>query len=49
MTYLLSVQIKCNEVTVEATDIAKAITEYVSANAIDTLVLGAPLKSGFAR
>jgi hypothetical protein len=42
-------QIHCLDVILEDTDIAKALTEYVSYAAIETLVLGAPAKHGFMR
>lgn len=42
-------QIQCLDVVLEDTDIAKALTEYVSYAAIETLVLGAPTKHGFMR
>ncbi|KAE8713833.1 Kinase protein with adenine nucleotide alpha hydrolases-like domain, putative isoform 2 [Hibiscus syriacus] len=41
--------IKCNEVMLEDTDIAKALIDYVSSAAIETLVLGAPSRSLFVR
>ncbi|GMI81080.1 hypothetical protein like AT2G24370 [Hibiscus trionum] len=41
--------IKCNEVILEDTDIAKALIDYVSSAAIETLVLGAPSRGGFVR
>ncbi|GLT28657.1 hypothetical protein SLA2020_035720 [Shorea laevis] len=41
--------IKCNEVILEETDIPNAIIKYVSSNVIDTLVLGAPSRSGLVR
>ncbi|KAL4281218.1 hypothetical protein GQ457_03G044780 [Hibiscus cannabinus] len=41
--------IKCNEIILEDTDVARALINYVSAATIDTLVLGAPSKSGFVR
>ncbi|KAM1493374.1 hypothetical protein FF1_025162 [Malus domestica] len=39
--------IKSNEVIVEDTDIAKALINYVAANSIRVLVLGAPSKTSF--
>jgi hypothetical protein len=42
-------QVHCLDVALESTDIAKAITEYVSHAAIETLVLGTPSRSGFMR
>jgi K+-sensing histidine kinase KdpD len=44
-----NIQVHCLDVAVESTDIAKAITEYVSHAAIETLVLGTPSRSGFMR
>ncbi|XP_050383821.1 LOW QUALITY PROTEIN: U-box domain-containing protein 35-like [Argentina anserina] len=41
--------INCNEVVVEDTDITKGIINYVNANGIEILVLGAPSKSSFIR
>nr|KJB53689.1 hypothetical protein B456_009G001200 [Gossypium raimondii] len=41
--------IKCNEVILEDTDISKALIDYVSSFPIETLVLGAPSRSGFVR
>ncbi|XVE98907.1 hypothetical protein REPUB_Repub03eG0149100 [Reevesia pubescens] len=41
--------IKCNEIILEDTDIAKALIDYVSASSIETLVLGASSKSGLVR
>ncbi|XP_022731482.1 U-box domain-containing protein 35-like [Durio zibethinus] len=41
--------IKCNEIILEDTDITKALIDYVSSSSIETLVLGAPSKSGFVR
>ncbi|KAL5538649.1 hypothetical protein UlMin_043608 [Ulmus minor] len=41
--------IKCNEVILEETDIAKAIDNYIVANSIDTLVLGAASRNGIVR
>ncbi|KAG6751828.1 hypothetical protein POTOM_044038 [Populus tomentosa] len=42
-------QVHCLDVALESTDIAKAITEYVSHAAIETVVLGTPSRSGFMR
>ncbi|XVF69841.1 hypothetical protein PTKIN_Ptkin11bG0113200 [Pterospermum kingtungense] len=42
-------EIKCNEVVLEETDIAKALIDFVSSSTIEILVLGAPSKSGFVR
>nr|TKR90881.1 hypothetical protein D5086_0000229670 [Populus alba] len=44
-----SKQVHCLDVALESTDIAKAITEYVSHAAIETVVLGTPSRSGFMR
>ncbi|XWS73378.1 hypothetical protein CRYUN_Cryun02cG0123200 [Craigia yunnanensis] len=41
--------IKCNEIILEDTDIAKALIDYVSSSSTEILVLGAPSKSGFVR
>ncbi|MBA0719106.1 hypothetical protein Golax_006812 [Gossypium laxum] len=41
--------IKCNEVILEDTDISKALIDYVSSFPVETLVLGAPSRSGFVR
>ncbi|PPR92658.1 hypothetical protein GOBAR_AA28018 [Gossypium barbadense] len=41
--------IKCNEVILEGTDISKALIDYVSSFPVETLVLGAPSRSGFVR
>ncbi|KAL3573748.1 hypothetical protein D5086_024361 [Populus alba] len=41
--------VHCLDVALESTDIAKAITEYVSHAAIETVVLGTPSRSGFMR
>ncbi|KAI9396834.1 hypothetical protein POPTR_004G170901v4 [Populus trichocarpa] len=47
--YCTRKDVHCLDVAVESTDIAKAITEYVSHAAIETLVLGTPSRSGFMR
>nr|XP_011467515.1 PREDICTED: U-box domain-containing protein 35-like [Fragaria vesca subsp. vesca] len=47
--YCTRKDIQCLDVVLEDTDIAKALTEYVSYAAIETLVLGAPTKHGFMR
>ncbi|XP_038887897.1 U-box domain-containing protein 35-like [Benincasa hispida] len=47
--YCTRKDIQCLDVILEDTDIVKALTEYVSYAAIDTLVLGAPSKHGFIR
>ncbi|KAA8535864.1 hypothetical protein F0562_030816 [Nyssa sinensis] len=41
--------IKCNEVIVEDTDIAKALCDYVKLNLVEILVVGAAPRSGFVR
>ncbi|KAK6912395.1 Protein kinase domain [Dillenia turbinata] len=41
--------IQCKDVMLEDTDVAKALTEYVSMNAIENLVFGATSKHGFLR
>ncbi|XP_050379833.1 U-box domain-containing protein 35-like [Argentina anserina] len=47
--YCTRKDIQCLDVILEDTDIAKALTEYVSYAAIETLVVGAPAKHGFMR
>ncbi|KAK8581579.1 hypothetical protein V6N12_071797 [Hibiscus sabdariffa] len=47
--FLSRKDIKCNEVILEDTDVAKALINYVSSATIETLVLGAPSKSSFVR
>jgi hypothetical protein len=42
-------QIKCNEVILEAVDVAKALIEYVSTNTVEVMVFGAATKSGLVR
>ncbi|XP_031378223.1 U-box domain-containing protein 35-like [Punica granatum] len=42
-------EIQCNEVIIEDSDITKGIIDYINTNAIDTIVLGAPTKSGLFR
>ncbi|XP_030535781.1 U-box domain-containing protein 35 isoform X2 [Rhodamnia argentea] len=42
-------EIRCNELIVEDTDIAKGIVDFVNATPLDILVLGAPSKSGLFR
>ncbi|KAL9671250.1 hypothetical protein QQ045_008817 [Rhodiola kirilowii] len=42
-------QIHCLDITLEDTDVVKALTEYASFAAIENLVLGAPSRSGFLR
>ncbi|XP_048134288.1 U-box domain-containing protein 52 [Rhodamnia argentea] len=41
--------IQCKDVLLEDTDVAKALIEYVSNNAIENLVVGSTSKSGFLR
>ncbi|KAK6927767.1 Protein kinase domain [Dillenia turbinata] len=41
--------IQCKDIMLEDTDVAKALTEYVSMNFIENLVLGAASKHGFLR
>ncbi|RAL48176.1 hypothetical protein DM860_005600 [Cuscuta australis] len=41
--------INVNEVVIEGADISKALCDYVHANAIDNIVLGAPSKNSFVR
>ncbi|XP_062159120.1 U-box domain-containing protein 35-like isoform X2 [Alnus glutinosa] len=41
--------IKCNEVILEAVDVAKALIEYVSTNTVEVMVFGAATKSGLVR
>ncbi|KAJ6878527.1 hypothetical protein NC652_032139 [Populus alba x Populus x berolinensis] len=47
--YCTRKDVHCLDVALESTDIAKAITEYVSHAAIETWVLGTPSRSGFMR
>ncbi|KAI5336516.1 PREDICTED: U-box domain-containing [Prunus dulcis] len=47
--YCTRKDINCLDIVLEDTDIAKAVTEYVSYAAIENLVLGAPAKHGFIR
>ncbi|KAL9341314.1 hypothetical protein Peur_067533 [Populus x canadensis] len=47
--YCTRKDVRCLDVALESTDIAKAITEYVAHAAIETLVLGTPSRSGFMR
>ncbi|KAG6771496.1 hypothetical protein POTOM_022864 [Populus tomentosa] len=42
-------EIKCNEIVVERMDVAKGIIEYVTANAIEILILGSSSKGGLVR
>lgn len=42
-------QIKCNEIILEESEIAKSLINYVSANSIEILVLGAPSRGGIVR
>ena len=42
-------QIKCNEVILEDLDITKALIDYVSANSVEILVLGAASRGGLVR
>ncbi|KAK7841715.1 u-box domain-containing protein 52 [Quercus suber] len=41
--------IKCNEVIIEDLDITKALIDYVSANSVEILVLGAASRGGLVR
>ncbi|KAM3741864.1 hypothetical protein ACB098_07G029500 [Castanea mollissima] len=41
--------IKCNEVIIEDLDITKALVDYVSANSVEILVLGAASRGGLVR
>ncbi|XP_048329704.1 U-box domain-containing protein 35 [Ziziphus jujuba] len=41
--------IKCNEIILEESEIAKSLINYVSANSIEILVLGAPSRGGIVR
>ncbi|KAK4792855.1 hypothetical protein SAY86_023290 [Trapa natans] len=41
--------IQCKDIVLEDTDVAKTLTDYVSKNGIDHLVIGASPKSGFLR
>ncbi|XP_047310214.1 U-box domain-containing protein 35-like [Impatiens glandulifera] len=41
--------VKCLDVVLEDTDIAKGLLEYISYSAIDNLVLGTPSRRGFIR
>ncbi|PON76440.1 Phosphorylase kinase, gamma catalytic subunit [Parasponia andersonii] len=41
--------IQCKDIMLEDTDVAKALIEYVSQAAIENLVLGATVKTGFLR
>ncbi|XP_056174838.1 U-box domain-containing protein 52 isoform X1 [Syzygium oleosum] len=41
--------IQCKDVLLEDTDVAKALIEYVSHNAVENLVVGSASKSGFLR
>ncbi|XP_011658581.1 U-box domain-containing protein 52 isoform X2 [Cucumis sativus] len=47
--YCTRKDIQCLDIILEDTDIVKALTEYVSYAAIETLVLGAPSRHGFIR
>ncbi|KAL5825737.1 hypothetical protein ACOSQ3_021800 [Xanthoceras sorbifolium] len=47
--YCTRKDVNCLDVVLEESDIAKAITEYVSHCAIENLVLGAPSRHGFIR
>ncbi|KAH9653606.1 protein kinase domain-containing protein [Citrus sinensis] len=42
-------EIKCKEIVLEDTDIAKALIDYVSSHTIETLVLGAASRTGFVK
>ncbi|XP_024953495.2 U-box domain-containing protein 35 [Citrus sinensis] len=42
-------KIKCKEIVLEDTDIAKALIDYVSSHTIETLVLGAASRTGFVK
>ncbi|KAI9192530.1 hypothetical protein LWI28_024247 [Acer negundo] len=46
---LFQLLIKCNEVILEDMDIAKALIEYISSNAIATLVLSASARTGLVK
>ncbi|KAL5699759.1 non-specific serine/threonine protein kinase [Ranunculus cassubicifolius] len=41
--------VQCRDIVLEDVDVAKALIEYVSHSAIETLVVGAPAKSGFLK
>ncbi|KAF3437275.1 hypothetical protein FNV43_RR20028 [Rhamnella rubrinervis] len=41
--------IKCNEIILEESEIAKSLINYVSANSIEILVLGAPSRGGIVK
>ena len=41
--------ISCKDVMLEDTDVAKALIEYVTQTAIETLIVGASAKGGFLR
>lgn len=45
----MKLQIKCNELLLEDTDIPKALTECISTHSIELLVLGACSKGGIVR
>ncbi|XP_044496505.1 U-box domain-containing protein 52-like [Mangifera indica] len=47
--YCTRKDIHCFDVSLEGTDIAKTLAEYVSSAAIENLVLGAPSRHGFMR
>ena len=42
-------QIQVHEVILEDSDVAKALSEYVKNNSIETLVIGSSPKNGFVR
>jgi len=44
-----TVQIQCQDVLLEESDVAKALVEYVNQAAIEVLVVGSSSKGGFLR
>lgn len=42
-------QVTCNEVILEEAEISKTLINYVNKNVIDSLVLGAPSRTGIVK
>ncbi|THU71732.1 hypothetical protein C4D60_Mb04t04580 [Musa balbisiana] len=46
---IVSIRVQCKDVVLEDTDVAKAITEFVTNAAVEKLVIGSSSRSGFVR
>lgn len=46
---LLFMQLQCQEIIIDETDVAKAIIDYVVSQSVDKLVLGASDRNAFTR